>query len=246
MSKDYKRLINISPSDFVDGGIFFYIPIAAGATWNGSSYSGGDCPWQDLDYSYLNMDYYGNQSGDKIISPLLEKFLELDDADTLTVIRMQHIANILWHRFGDKWLRLWEVLTAEYDPISNYDMEEKMTNDQTTHQKGSTNTRTLNTNKARTGTDTSDSSVYGFDSSNAAPSGKEQVTLNNNEADTGTITDVGSGTDTDTRNYTLTRSGNIGVTTSQQMLQSEIDLWQWDFFQTVFRDIDKIMTLAIY
>lgn len=44
----------------------------------------------------------------------------------------------------------------------------------------------------------------------------------------------------------LTRSGNIGVTTSQQMLQSEIELRKWLFYQSVFNDIDNILTLSIY
>lgn len=44
----------------------------------------------------------------------------------------------------------------------------------------------------------------------------------------------------------LTRSGNIGVTTSQQMLQSEIELRKWVFYQSVFDDIDSILTLKIY
>lgn len=45
----------------------------------------------------------------------------------------------------------------------------------------------------------------------------------------------------------LERSGNIGVTTSQQMLRSEIDLWMWDFFrEVVFPDIDRILTLGTY
>lgn len=46
---------------------------------------------------------------------------------------------------------------------------------------------------------------------------------------------------------TLTRSGNIGVTTSQQMIQSERELWLWNFFfEIVFPDIDEVLTLAIY
>lgn len=44
----------------------------------------------------------------------------------------------------------------------------------------------------------------------------------------------------------LTRSGNIGVTTSQQMIQSERDLWQWNFFESVFTDLDYVLTLQIY
>lgn len=41
------------------------------------------------------------------------------------------------------------------------------------------------------------------------------------EAHTGTITDAHSGTDTDTRNYLLTKQGNIGVMTPSEMLAKE-------------------------
>lgn len=67
------------------------------------------------------------------------------------------------------------------------------------------------------------------------------------DVDAGSSSNVASGKDTHTRNYKLTRSGNIGVTTSQQMLQSERDLWLWNFFESVvFPDIDRALTLAIY
>lgn len=61
-----------------------------------------------------------------------------------------------------------------------------------------------------------------------------------------------SGSDTynnlkDTGTHTLSRSGNIGVTTTQQMAESEIDLWSvFDYFEIVFKDIDSIMLLDIY
>lgn len=67
------------------------------------------------------------------------------------------------------------------------------------------------------------------------------------DKDTGSSSNTASGKDTHTRNYKLTRSGNIGVTTSQQMLQSERELWLWNFFENVvFPDIDRALTLAIY
>ena len=44
----------------------------------------------------------------------------------------------------------------------------------------------------------------------------------------------------------LERSGNIGVTTSQQMLQSEIDLRQYNFIMAVFRDVTDMLGLPIY
>lgn len=57
-----------------------------------------------------------------------------------------------------------------------------------------------------------------------------------------------SGTFEDEMTYDteLRRSGNIGVTTSQQMAESEIKLWQWLFFEEVFKDIDNIFTLSTY
>lgn len=45
---------------------------------------------------------------------------------------------------------------------------------------------------------------------------------------------------------TIDTTGNIGVTTSQQMLESEIALWKWNFLETVFSHIDSVLTLAIY
>ena len=44
----------------------------------------------------------------------------------------------------------------------------------------------------------------------------------------------------------LTRHGNIGVTTSQQMLQSELDVRQYNFLMQVFRDVTDFLGLPIY
>lgn len=44
----------------------------------------------------------------------------------------------------------------------------------------------------------------------------------------------------------LEREGNIGVTTSQQMLQSEIELRQYKFIMRVFQDITDLLGLPIY
>lgn len=62
------------------------------------------------------------------------------------------------------------------------------------------------------------------------------------------IKDVKDGThmENGSQDRTLSRHGNIGVTTSQQMINSEIELWQWDFFSGVFKDIDKILTIQTY
>lgn len=42
------------------------------------------------------------------------------------------------------------------------------------------------------------------------------------------------------------RHGNIGVTTNQQMLEEERKLWNWYFYNYVFTDIDKFLTIGVY
>lgn len=85
------------------------------------------------------------------------------------------------------------------------------------------------------------------------------VTTNyNNVADTDSRTETYNNVaDTDSRKETynnikdehyhnLTRSGNIGVTTTQQMAESELEYRKHLYFEMVFSDIDHILTLPVY
>ena len=115
----------------------------------------------------------------------------------------------------------------------------------------------------------STSGVYGFNSTGSNPSndtdGNETTTITDHtNAETGTDTTTKSGTitntetgsdtstksgtitNTETGTETLTRSGNIGVTTSQQMLESEFEVRKHDFFALVYKDIDSLLCLKIY
>ena len=104
-----------------------------------------------------------------------------------------------------------------------------------------TNTGTVTT--ANTGTD----SVTNTGTVRTVTSGTDQTTYNTTDADTGTIQHADGGTDSETITHRLTRSGNIGVTTSQQMIQSERELVMWNYFrEIVFPSVDKILTLSIY
>ena len=99
--------------------------------------------------------------------------------------------------------------------------------------------------------DTEDETTYGkhetetVNLSDATLHGKTETETRNM---TDTVTHNTADTTDQTRDIEreLTRSGNIGVTTSQQMLQSEIELRKWLYYQSVFNDIDTILTLSIY
>lgn len=92
------------------------------------------------------------------------------------------------------------------------------------------------------------------DTSTGSETGKESVDRSMDKDTTGTLTHSGEDTEqgstsqerTSDTAHTLTRRGNIGVTTSQQMITQERDLWIWQFFDQVFVDLDKVLTSPIY
>lgn len=134
--------------------------------------------------------------------------------------------------------------------------------DTTVTSKDGSDTNTTNSTISYTGTETTDNTT----TTTGENTNKHTGTITNdidytNEGtntttNTGTITDSDVNnseyTDTDTQtnnniiNRKLSRSGNIGVTTTQQMIQSERNLWFWDYFKEVFSDVNKLSTLPIF
>lgn len=238
--------------------------------------------------SKLDDLYIKQHAGNKVASPYVESFVasvaltektdiygdkEYRYIPTFSSGALAAIGADIYAKFSVNWTKLAATLTAEYDPLKNYDMSEAFSetgsntgtvtdsgsdtgtvshSGSTTH--GETVT-TDDTNNANTST-----GVYGFNSATASPSEESTGATAHHSL----VTHGGSDghSDMETRNlangntrtdnlahsimHTLTRSGNIGVTTSQQMLQSERDLWVWNFLDQVFTDIDSVLTCKIY
>ena len=223
-------------------------------TFTGFLASMTDAPWASGEYAASSDDidrldvlYVFQHSGDKYVVPLMKMFL--DENGKLTDTSLPEAADMALALWRKKWTALWEVNNAEYDPIENYRMTE--------HEE-EVPTGTETTTDAMTGTDTTrtqgtaannetESSVYGFNSTNPVP-----ATVTNQKSDFSAGTTFGH-TNTETKAFTnrkdtrdLTRSGNIGVTTSQQMLQSSIELQRWNFWLQVFEDLDATFCLDCY
>ena len=131
---------------------------------------------------------------------------------------ISYIANIIFNKFSEKWKRIYDAMMLEYNPIENYSMVEDE-----------------NVNTDITNTSNGSSNVFGFntESEDGVPDGKNEVS----NTTSGKFKD----------NYRqLKRAGNIGVTTSQQMLESELQIRKNIFIETVMNDIDSIMCLKIY
>lgn len=127
-------------------------------------------------------------------------------------------------------------------------------------------TGTVNDNGSAT--NTNQNGIWGFNSSTSVPSDMSDGTATNEntttrdltETETGTDTTDHTNTDTYNRSYTetgtdttagtssrkLTRTGNIGTNTFQNLLQQERNIWMYDFFEQVFKDVDSVLTIPIY
>lgn len=154
------------------------------------------------------------------------------------------------YRTFEKWVA---ALAIEYNPLENYDRMEDYTDTSNRGEKTTAgNTRTLNNEDKETlNTSTTDEhTVSAFDSSSYQPSDKNSVSNTGTDTfnHTGTIKDEGSGSLTaNGKNVHEGRiHGNIGVTTSQQMLQSELDIARFNLIQQITDLFLTEFTLMIY
>ena len=188
-------------------------------------------------YETLDIDYLIGYSADKFVSPLTEKlYNKYDNVDDLT----GDLAKIIYNRFANKWKKIYDALMTEYNPLENYNMEEERTPDLTFEDTENVNSEII------TNRETSASNKYkGFNADTPVivneTSGTDDTTTSgaseNNERQK---------TTTHTGTETLTRSGNIGVTTSQAMLQAELEVRKNDFYKMMYNDIDSLLCLSIY
>lgn len=231
------QLNDIFPDWLTTGGIFTLLSAVKGEE--------SELPW-DMDANLLDMDYHGNHSGGKIISPLLYQLREADNG-TISVIHKAQLALLIYNKYIDNWTKRWNALQTEYNPLENYSMLENLTDDDTTVTHGKTTTRTGSVEMTPEAVMTVESSVYAYDNSNPSPDAKTVSTpTGSNTTEYNDLTDTEGGTTGTKHSYEKTRSGNIGVTTSQQMLQAELEIRTYDYYLSVFEDIDKVLTIPVY
>lgn len=207
---------------------------------------GADLPWGDSPETIiLDIEYFGNRSGGKLSAPVVMNLL--GDKEELTAEDRVTLARIIWAKFGEPWKRLWETNIVAYNPIHNYNMTDtrKLAKGESEAKVGESNSvDTTQHGRTTEGVDY----TYGLNSTGAQGNRSNRNTTNEG----GTTTDtVNSGTkDNSVRasneEEITTRSGNIGVTTTQQMLSSERELWMWNFFDQVYKDIDSVLALPFY
>ena len=280
-------------NDYLEGhGIFHYLAQVETMPWDGY-----------VDSLTLDMEYIGNHSGAKIVSPLVMKLLT---SDGLSEENRLALARLIWAKYQFSWAGKWDTMFFVYNPIHNYDRSEEIIDEteygKTTDNTGNssntlsgsdslefkgietdkikgkeTNTKTGNVENAMagkesntrngsekttiSGTETDEHSKYAFNSSsyNNVKDELEYTNRENEKSFTGREDKTTYGK-VDTYNQNLKEklsgkdkvtheahiSGNIGVMSTQDMINQERAVWDWSFFDGIFEDIDNILTIGSY
>lgn len=173
---------------------------------------------------------------------------------------MKNRITIWSNKYQINWKKLYDTTVLEYNPIENYDRMESWTdtNDETSTS-ARDNTRNNTSTVKSTSTNEVMNSVNVTDQNTAFNAGLADHAKQITDGDTtekGNITNTETGKDTENENVNGERTGrhtrngrahgNIGVTTSQQMIQSERDLVVFNLYDVIAESFIENFCLMVY
>lgn len=132
------------------------------------------------------------------------------------------------------WAHMYNALTEEYNALHNYDRTE-------THDDEWSNSRNSSMEQQSGGQDVLTNRTAAFNGDSLATAGSDTTAYG------GTANTTDNGTESGSRDYTIRAYGNIGVTTSQQMLESEISLRsKYDMYDIITQEFKQKFCIMIY
>lgn len=210
--------------------------------------------------SILDLDYLYTHAYSKWCALVLERLTKIlkdqmpafSDNEVKSLTLTTNIAPLILIRFSEIWKKKYIAITADYIPTNDYKENEKV--EYTSH--GVDTPQTTTTSKTSTDTTqstsvTQNANTYAFDSSTETPTalntGDQSVNSKGDANKNYTETTTG-GTNTSDMNSsnTITREGKHGSTDYSVLIENELKLREYDFYQEMFKDIDSILTLSIY
>jgi hypothetical protein len=173
---------------------------------------------------------------------------------------MKNRITIWSNKYQINWKKLYDTTVLEYNPIENYDrMEDWTDTDDETTTSARDNTRNTNNTVKSTSTNEIVNNVNVTDQNTAFNAGLADHAKQITDGDTtenGTITNTETGKDTENESVNGGRTGkhtrtgrahgNIGVTTSQQMIQSERDLVVFNLYDVIAESFIENFCLMVY
>ena len=131
--------------------------------------------------------------------------------------------------YSYKWDKLYKTLSLQYDPIANVDAEIIETHDIASR-------HSADTFGAQDGTSTSGQAPYETDDlRNVAKNHTTSEEFENSHDEDSYIDTI-----------TTTRTGNIGITSSQELLASERKVAEFKYLDIVFKDLMDVIALPMF
>lgn len=144
-----------------------------------------------------------------------------------------------------EWQRVETALTAEYNPIHNYDRNEDYSDTNTEKETGKSNS-----------TSSTESNANGTNENTESETAFNTESFKNRTKNAGTDTASSTASATNESNNTVTREtkvqhtahlyGNIGVTTSQQMINEELAMRRGDLESYIIDDFKHRFCVMVY
>ena len=163
------------------------------------------------------------------------------------------------------WQKLYETTQLKYDPIENFNRKEEYTDSSTvnrtenvaeTAQSSSTNKSNGTSSSSVNSSQDNEERVSAYDSDTYQPKGKNTLSGNEKRSSTDTVTDTGNASGENERQgefseqHSFTHSahmyGNIGVTTSQQMIEAEREVVKFNIYDYITDDFKSRFCLLVY
>ena len=135
----------------------------------------------------------------------------------------------LWERTFNKWV---EALNIDYDPLYNYDRFEEY---EDTKANGFKN---LSSSSSHTTTGSESSStvtnkISAYDDADFSNKEYEEAGAETSQSGDGAASSNSSGQSNETIKHTAHLFGNIGVTTSVQMLKEQLSVVEWNLYEHI-------------
>ena len=199
--------------------------------------------------------------------------IDFADLDCIyTIPEIVKIAAMVYAKNAKKYAMLLQVYNVEYNPIDNVDAHEEFTDTRTpditrTSSSSGTSSSEVKNNQERTTTDTPNNykttteiSKNPYDNPGYTPETKQETTDSGSRtttesfsgaADTSTATSTGSSSSTETGTETIVhtsyRHGNIGVTSTQQLITQQIELApKMDILSIIFADLIDAVCIQVW
>lgn len=148
-----------------------------------------------------------------------------------------------------KYNGLFETTKLSYNPIENYSMQESGSDSRRGSNSSTIGEQNFTDNVgSRSGTDTTTEKIAPYDSETFSNQSQSTMNTQSNSYSDTKITGGRSDSSSfdETTEHTFSRSGNIGVTTSQMMIESERQVKLFNFIDVVAKDIISHICVLVY